>query len=186
MCATRQSGSFPRVFGQISQLLANQAISSYMNHMNQTPRIFHLMQLAHRALFRAADQRLHDALGITAVQQGALFVIARQEPCKPSAIAKMLDMNKSAVTTLVTRLETAGFIQRIADETDGRAQRISLTSKGKDAIRRSVPLTKQANAALLEGFEPHEVETIERFLTQVISTSARAASLASKGAAPTS
>jgi DNA-binding MarR family transcriptional regulator len=137
------------------------------------------MQLAHRALFRAADQRLHEALGITAVQQGALFVIAQQEPCKPSAIAKALDMNKSAVTTLLTRLETARFILRLADKEDGRAQRISLTPKGKDAIRRSVPLTKQANAALLEGFDAHEVDTIERFLTQVIATSARAASLTS-------
>jgi len=68
------------------------------------------MQLPHRALFRAADQQLHDTLGITAVQQGALFVIARQEPSKPSAIAKALDMNKSAVTTLLTRLETAHLI----------------------------------------------------------------------------
>jgi len=136
------------------------------------------MQLAHRALFRAADQRLHEALGITAVQQGALFVIAQQEPCQPSKIAKALDMNKSAVSTLVARLETAGFIQRVADQADGRAQRISLTPKGKDAVRRSVPLTKQANDALLEGFDVHEVAVIERFLTQVISTSARAASLA--------
>jgi len=137
------------------------------------------MQLAHRALFRAADQQLHETLGVTAVQQGALFVIAQQEPCKPSAIAKALDMNKSAVTTLLTRLETARFILRLTDKEDGRAQRISLTPKGKDAIRRSVPLTKQANAALLEGFDAHEVDIIERFLTQVIATSARAASLAS-------
>ena len=73
-----------------------------MNQMSQPPRIFHLMQLAHRALFRAADQLLQESLGLTAVQQGALFVIGKQEPCKPSAIAKALDMNKSAVTTLVT------------------------------------------------------------------------------------
>tara|TARA_E500000305_G_scaffold75015_1_gene60809 strand:- start:452 stop:883 length:432 start_codon:yes stop_codon:yes gene_type:complete len=135
------------------------------------------MQLAHRALFRAADQRLQASLGISAVQQGALFIIGKQAPCKPSAIAKALDMNKSAVTTLVARLETGGFIHRGADKQDGRAQRISLTPKGREAIQKSVPLTKQANADLLKGFEPHEVETIERFLTQVISTSARAASL---------
>ncbi|WOF73080.1 MarR family transcriptional regulator [Parvibaculaceae bacterium PLY_AMNH_Bact1] len=155
-----------------------------MNHMSHPPRIFHLMQLAHRALFRAADQRLQASLGISAVQQGALFVIGKQAPCKPSAIAKALDMNKSAVTTLLTRLETAGFIHRVADVQDKRAQCISLTPKGKEAIRKSVPLTKQANADLLEGFAPHDVETIERFLTQVISTSARAASLTSAGPSP--
>lgn len=158
--------------------------SSYMNDMAQQPRIFHLMQLAHRALFRAADQRLQASLGISAVQQGALFVIGKQAPCKPSAIAKALDMNKSAVTTLVTRLETGGFIRRVADKQDGRAQRISLTPKGTEAIQKSLPLTKQANADLLKGFEPHEIETIERFLTQVISTSARAASLTNAGSSP--
>jgi len=155
-----------------------------MNNMAQQPRIFHLMQLAHRALFRAADQRLQASLGISAVQQGALFVIGKQAPCKPSAIAKALDMNKSAVTTLVTRLETGGFIRRVADKQDGRAQRISLTPKGTEAIQKSLPLTKQANADLLKGFEPHEIETIERFLTQVISTSARAASLTNAGSSP--
>jgi len=155
-----------------------------MNNMTQQPRIFHLMQLAHRALFRAADQRLQASLGISAVQQGALFVIGKQAPCKPSAIAKALDMNKSAVTTLVTRLETGGFIRRVADKQDGRAQRISLTPKGTEAIQKSLPLTKQANADLLKGFEPHEIETIERFLTQVISTSARAASLTNAGSSP--
>ena len=147
-----------------------------MNYMARSPRIFHLMQLAHRALFRAADQQLQDALGITAVQQGALFVIAQKEPCQLSAIAKALDMNKSAITTLVARLETAQFIRRVADPKDGRAQRITLTPKGKNAIHRSLPLTKQANEMLLDGFAPQEVETIERFLTQVISRSARAAS----------
>lgn len=140
------------------------------------PRLFHLMQLAHRALFRAADHRLHHELGISAVQQGALFVIAQNDPCHPSDIAKSLDMNKSAVTTLVTRLESAGFISRQADPKDGRAQLICLSRKGKDTMRRSIPFTKQANAELLSGFTIEEVAVIERFLTQVISRSTRAAS----------
>ena len=146
---------------------------------SQTPRIFHLMQLAHRALFRAADQTLQNELGISAVQQGALFVIAQNNPCHPSEIATALDMNKSAVTTLTTRLESASFITRKPDPKDGRAQLLFLSEKGSDTIRRSIPHTKQANALLLDGFSADEVSTIERFLNNVIQRSSRAASQAS-------
>ncbi|MEQ9519881.1 MAG: MarR family transcriptional regulator [Parvibaculum sp.] len=148
--------------------------------MSRQPRLFHLMQLAHRALFRAADQTLQTELGVSAVQQGALFVIGKTEPCHPSAIAKALDMNKSAVTTLLTRLEDAGFVRRMADPDDGRAQLVELTDKGRQTIIASVPYTKAANAQLLEGFSVAEISTIERFLTQVIERSARAASTLQK------
>jgi len=142
------------------------------------PRLFHLMQLAHRALFRAADQALNRELGISAVQQGALFVIAQHAPCHPTAIAKSLDMNKSAVTTLVARLEAAELVTRSADPEDGRAQLIHLSPKGRETVRLSVPMTKQANANLLVGFTTDEIAVIERFLTEVINRSARAASQA--------
>lgn len=151
----------------------------------KTPRIFHLMQLAHRALFRAADQRLQGELGISAVQQGALFVIAQNDPCHPSDIAKVLDMNKSAVTTLVARLESGGFVTRKADPKDGRAQFICMSEKGQNAMRRSVPFTKQANEALLAGFSAREIATIERFLSQVVVRSSRAASHSSLANSPT-
>jgi len=155
-----------------------------MNYMSKSPRLFHLMQLAHRALFRAADHRLQEELGISAVQQGALFVIAQKDPCHPSNIAKELDMNKSAVTTLVARLESSGFVTRKADPKDGRAQLICMSEKGQDAMRRSIPFTKQANEALLAGFSTTEVATIERFLTQVIARSSRAASHSSSSKSP--
>lgn len=144
--------------------------------MTRPPRIFHLMQLAHRALFRASDRLLQRELGISTVQQGALFVIKQAAPCHPSVIARTLDMNKSAVTTLLSRLEKAQLISRRADPEDARAQLISLTEKGGAAIAKSVPFTKRANAFLLDGFTSAEIETIERFLATVISRSDSAAS----------
>lgn len=143
--------------------------------MSRHPRIFHLMQLAHRALFRAADQVLQRDVGISAVQQGALFVVSQTDPCHPSDIARALDLNKSAVTTLVARLEKAGLVTRKGDPADGRAQLICLSAKGAETIRRSLPLTQKENAALLAGFSGDEIAVIERFLNQVISRSARAA-----------
>ncbi len=151
---------------------------------NAPPRLFHLMQLAHRALFRAADQVLHRELGISTAQQGALFVIAQNDPCHPTSIAKFLDMNKSAVTTLVVRLETAGLVTRSADPNDGRAQLIHLSDKGREVIRLSVPLTREANADLLAGFDKDEIAVIERFLGAVISRSARAASQSHTSSSP--
>src|ERR1700688_1476891 len=58
-----------------------------------------------------------------------------------TALAADLDLTKVAIGGLLDRMEAAGFVERRADQTDGRARRVYLTRAGAKmvtAIRDSV------------------------------------------------
>ncbi len=129
------------------------------------PRLFHLMDRAHRALFRAAERELVSELGITPVQLGALFFVGEHDKCLAGELARGLDLNNSAVTGLAGRLEKAGLITRAPCPEDGRAQRLSLTKKGTEAVKRAVPSVAAWNKRIASDFTDAELETIDRFLT---------------------
>lgn len=137
------------------------------------PRLFHLMHLAHHALFKEADRGLLETLGISSVQLSALFVIKASDGCSMSHVAETLRMNRSAVTTLVQRLEKAGLVRREADAEDGRAARLFITPKGARLVKKGAPLVGEANARLLDGLTAAEARTVEKFLMNIIAGGAR-------------
>src|SRR5689334_6713881 len=52
----------------------------------------------------------------------------------PSRIAERMGMTRGAVTKLADKLIAKGYLQRTADETDGRAQTLALTRKGRNLV----------------------------------------------------
>ena len=132
------------------------------------PKLFYLLDQAHKALFRASDRKLKESGGITSAQQGALFYIGVNDGCLLSELAAGLSLKKSAITGLVGRLEKAALITRLEDTSDKRAYHLHLTDKGRAAVSAAVPYLISTNQALLDPFSPAETEVIVRFLTHVI------------------
>jgi DNA-binding MarR family transcriptional regulator len=132
------------------------------------PRLFHLMHLAHHTLFKEADRKLVEKLGISSVQMSALFIIKANDGCLMSYLAGAMRMNRSAVTTLAQRLEKAGLVQRMADIEDGRATRLFITGEGKRLVKKGGPEVQKANAELLAGLSAEEARLIETFLLSII------------------
>ena len=135
------------------------------------PKLFYLIDQAHKALFKAANRRLKENGGITSVQQGALFYIGVNEGCLLSELASGLSLKKSAITGLVNRLEKANLIIRREDKADKRASHLFLTDTGRAAVSAAVPYLISTNQALLDPFSPDETAVIVRFLTHVITLS---------------
>jgi DNA-binding MarR family transcriptional regulator len=131
------------------------------------PRIFYLIKLAHSALTRAAEREAVLRGGVTGVQLGALFALAAQGPALMKDLAEELSINNSAITGLVSRMEDAGLVERHADESDGRAVKVSATAKGARAAASALPSVRAMNAAALEGFTKAEIAVIARFLTEL-------------------
>ncbi len=131
------------------------------------PRIFHLLQRAHGALFRAADQALRDKVGLTAAQQAVLFSLSRSDGQGITAIAAELQMGNSSLTGLVDRLCAKGLAERRQSEIDRRSYSVHLLPAGRDAVAATLADTKRMNAAILAPFTKQEQKTIERFLKHV-------------------
>ena len=129
--------------------------------------IFHRIQTAYHALFRAADQSLKATHGLTASQYGVLFLLEQRGALLISEIADELKMGRSSLTQLIDRMAEKGYVSRVRNPQDGRSFRIQLEPQGEVMIKQTLPLLKQVNQALLEPFSTKEREVIERFLVNV-------------------
>jgi DNA-binding MarR family transcriptional regulator len=92
-------------------------------------------------LRRVVVDRALKPLGITRSQWWVLAFLSRRDGMTQTALAADLDLTKVAIGGLLDRMEAAGFVERRADQSDGRARRVYLTRTGAKmvtAIRDSV------------------------------------------------
>jgi len=89
-----------------------------------------------RLLRTEFDRRVRD-LDLTRSQWLALTRIFRQPGCTQSELAETLEMEKGPAGRLIDRLEDNGFVERKADPTDRRVNRIHLTAEA-EAIERTM------------------------------------------------
>lgn len=92
-------------------------------------------------LRRVVVDRSLKPLGITRSQWWVLAFLSRRDGMTQTALAADLDLTKVAIGGLLDRMEAAGFVERRADQNDGRARRVYLTRAGAkmvNAIRQSV------------------------------------------------
>ena len=85
---------------------------------------------------RALEQRAFDAVvaaGITDITLAQARVAARISPdgSRVSDLAEQARVTKQSAAFLVEQLETAGYVERVPDPTDGRARLVRLTSRAR-------------------------------------------------------
>lgn len=89
------------------------------------------------ALHGAANRviRLHrpllEPLGLTFPQYLAMLALLDDAPQTVGALGARLDMDTGTITPLVKRLEAAGMVTRVRDETDQRRVLVDLTTQGR-------------------------------------------------------
>lgn len=127
-------------------------------------RLFFLLYRAHRVVFARASAELDAALGISVAQLTTLMYVAKQPGCSMTELAELLDLNKSAVTGLVQRMERAGTLVRAANPQDARGSLLYVTPRGDELRERARPMIKRLNAELTEGFSAEEMDVVVRFL----------------------
>lgn len=116
---------------------------------------------------RANAQTL-EQLGVSSAQLATLYYVAKHPGCSMTEIANLLDLNKSAVSGMVQRLERAEVIRREANPHDGRGSRLLLTARGEAVRAQSLPVVRRLTAELTQGFDEQEQATIFRFLNSIV------------------
>ena len=89
---------------------------------------------------RALEQRAFDAVvaaGITDITLAQARVAARISPhgSRVSDLAEQARVTKQSAAFLVEQLETAGYVERVPDPTDGRARLVRLTTRARRVAR---------------------------------------------------
>ena len=91
----------------------------------QLPRF---MRLVH------ALKAAHTAEGRDRAALVLLFPLERLGPLRQGALAELVHADPSTVSRHVASLIEQGLVQRVADETDGRASRLIVTDAGRAAL----------------------------------------------------
>lgn len=102
-------------------------------------------------LRRVVVDRALKPLGITRSQWWVLAFLSRRDGMTQTALAADLDLTKVAIGGLLDRMETAGFVERRADASDGRARRVYLTRAGGRMV-----------TTIRENVEQIELQILER------------------------
>jgi len=148
----------------------------------QVPRF---MRLVHALKTQAARNDSGDRAALV-----LLFPLVRIGPLRQSALADLVHADPSTVSRHVAALVDRGLVQRVADESDGRASRLHVTDAGHaalDAFRRD---RESHFAQVTSGWEAADLVTLTTLLGRFLDDMSATTSVASdtcppEGATPT-
>ena len=111
-------------------------------------RFYSRLQLAAHALKKSSDRRLLDVAGVTTAQWSALAFVASKEVTTQTKLAKELGLNDSAITAMVRRLIDLELLERVRDESDGRAWFLKITEKGTETHMRVTQVSDETSTRI--------------------------------------
>lgn len=126
-----------------------------------------LMKRALMSIAQAADRRL-EPKGVTHVQWATLFVLER---CRSSTVAELARETQSdpgAMTRLLDRLESKGFVRRQRSTDDRRVVRIELTAEGEVAAQEVPIVISEVLNEHLAGFSKTEWSQLKDMLKRMV------------------
>jgi DNA-binding MarR family transcriptional regulator len=94
--------------------------------------------------------------------------IADSEPLRPSELAVRLGVEASHVTRQAQRLQKAGYVTRIPDPDDHRAQRIQLTPAGQEAVDRIREASYRGMQMALAHWSPEELHQLATLFRRMV------------------
>jgi DNA-binding MarR family transcriptional regulator len=109
------------------------------------------------------DQAIRERLGINPTDHRCLDIIDQRGSMKPSDLADALHLSRSAVTTVIDRLENMRYVRRVRGPDDRREVLVELTPL---LLRRARQLygDGQDSVAALERYSVAELELLCDFV----------------------
>ncbi|WP_405558008.1 MarR family winged helix-turn-helix transcriptional regulator [Streptomyces sp. NBC_01171] len=80
-------------------------------------------------------RRSATAGGLSTAASSALGRLGREGPQRLTELARAENATQPNMTQLVTRMERAGLVRRVADHTDGRGVLVEVTERGEEVFR---------------------------------------------------
>ena len=116
--------------------------------------------------------------GITAPQSFVILDVNNYEGSSVKDIATRIELDSSAVTGLIDRLEKENLVERQDDPDDRRGTRIFLTEKGRDlAVNKLVPEAASFNqyirgmiAPEIAGIFQHTMDLFDKEINKAVSS----------------
>ena len=131
-----------------------------------SPEVIDIERALTRITYLSTRARQHDRLmGLADVPLDRAAVallrqVADSEPMRPGELANRLGVEASHVTRTVQQLQKSGYVTRIPDPDDRRAQRIELTKAGEEAVNSIREASRRGMQLALGGWSPEELQQL--------------------------
>jgi DNA-binding MarR family transcriptional regulator len=112
------------------------------------------------------DEAVADAIGLNRTDQRCLDIIEQEGGATAGRLAELMGLTTGAITTVLDRLERAGFAQRVRDESDRRRVRVTLTEKAHQELLPYYEPLMRMSEQLYSRYSDEELALLLRFLEE--------------------
>lgn len=139
-----------------------------------SPEVIDIERALTRITYLSTRARRHDrlmALAGVPLDRAAVALlrqIADSEPLRPGELAARLGVEASHVTRTVQQLQKSGYVTRVPDPDDRRAQRIELTEAGGEAIAKVRDAGVRGMQMALSEWSPEELRQLATLFHRMV------------------
>jgi len=105
--------------------------------------------------------------GVYFGQPPILDFLAENGTGTQNELARALNVSPASVSVSLRRMQKSGLIEKVADESDLRCNRMSLTEKGREQYAYIHGCFDEIDRKLYAGFSEDELQTLEAYLTRL-------------------
>jgi DNA-binding MarR family transcriptional regulator len=121
-----------------------------------------IQELTH-SIFKKVGAEISEqlsTLGLTNPQFYMLDFIRNKGQCRVTDMAKIMEVKPSAITLMIDRLESQGWVTRSQDPSDRRGVIVELTEQGKYILEEAKQLRDQLTRKYLSHLNQEELESL--------------------------
>ena len=140
-----------------------------MNRPGESPSLEAAVLLSQAgALLARAGGRALAQWDVTWPQALSLLVLAEQEtPISATRLVERLGLGRTAMTSVVDRLERNGWVQRRPSAVDRRTADLVLTESGRGLVETIRPILNDLSEAYFSAFRQRELERLTSDLSRL-------------------
>lgn len=106
--------------------------------------------------------------GVTVAEWVLMRVLHDFDSLAPTPLAEQMGMTKGAITKLASRLVEKRLVKRQANPDDKRAQKLSLTSRGRLLVPKLAKLADENDAAFFDRLTASDRGNLNRILGRIV------------------
>jgi DNA-binding MarR family transcriptional regulator len=118
-------------------------------------------------LYRQLAFTVFEGAGVHPGQAACLFIVASKPGLSQRELADRLYVSPPTVTTMLQKMERAGFIERRPDSADQRLMRIWPTDKGSKAARALGEVFADHMKTMFDGFTDEELAQFAQLMERL-------------------
>lgn len=119
-------------------------------------------------LFRTMLEISLAEFGLVPPQAGLMYILNGYGEYNQNLLGQEMSIDKASMVKFIDGLEKKGFVKRTTDATDRRAKLLTLTAKGKIALKKIAGLHRDLETTILKDFSEKEIDQLRELMPKVL------------------